>query len=1695
MNKKVQAPKFHEDSSSHNSSKSNLDVPEFVGEDTPAPTPIGNQQKGPQKSGEGGRFSQQLQDWLNLKEEQKLSSLAQTSDKQYESDEENKKKKKRHKRKRKRQRNNENIGEAPEERKSFQGSEMTTLEVWLAEKEQSLSDLPETPKLMQQGSFTSEGVAVSVHPELYHEDIDKIKKEFNVPSKTMHIFQQVQLFVQKIVIRKEFEKVVLLLIVASCVMQAIDDPTTDETTLGYEIISYTLTALFAMEMLLKMIAFGLKGYFNNSWNWLDFLVVCEGLYEMAGEGEIKISFLRALRSLRPLRSVKFLPGVAVVVGGMMRSLKALGYVVLVFFLVLLMASLFANLLWQGTFQNQCLQSYYLNESSTAICSLSGSDSDSTTNENQWCSVLSSSGGYECSGDDVCTATGTNPNGFMSFDNVGYAMIVLFQVSTLDSWNAIMVYTQHVMGEYTIVFFMLVILVGSYTLVNLVIATILDDISTAMEEEENKAASELSNVARFWISNTKIETEEGSKDDVLIKVAPASTAESTLDITILKPDGDGSTGLELGWETETAQENGEPVQVLSIEDNAPEEVKEKFDIGDWIVSINGSAIYTLKDIKRAKKHILAGEPMKFKIQRSATPKNILESAPVDCFDGEKIELENASKTQGIVQTIQSCRSKLRDMVNNQTSKFNLFMFFLIAVNSTILAVDGHGVTKEERKFIRGTNFFLNKLFLLEFFFKLAVLGFKDYFRDPYNLFDAFCAVGAVLDAILRGYESGVLVILRAMSIFKLCRIMRFSKTWNRLHEAYSVISASAQNMLPALILLMLCLFIFTILGMELFGTADHGDRIRFDSFSWSFIQIFLIIVGDGWSDQMYQFIETADYTHWASVFFLVLVIIGQYIILNLVLAIVLDGGDDYASKIKLGRLVAKIFRKQVVRSAFNHWLRESRSMPARERKNSHASTILSAESIDITKFREKEHEVDFGRIPTQTMSKRDDFVHTLQVFSEEQQNAQVWAPSKLGEKCKQVLQTKIYFILISGAILASTILLFCEPGGGVTEGNLILAEAALCSIFILELVMKVLANSFRASSEGLLRTPWNLLDIFLVIVSAIHVTLFYAGAASSLSEKVLAVCASFRPMRLGIRSKSFKDMIKSLSASIKGVSSVLILLILAWFIYAVVGVHLFRGLIYSCSDPDFPEGAYRHGKFDANGTWISPPCSGTWVNPATGEEEYRDYEWKRDYFHFDNVFAAMWTLWLFMVLENWTDVLWNVVDGYKIDHQPVTNYNLWRFLYFFIGLMLFGFYLINLSVGVIADTYVRISTENEEHMEMTEEDYMVYEDFEALKRVRPLVLPKVPQNKVSKIFYKIATSPKFEALVTGLLFLVAGVMATYHDGQSDALSEFQSTAEQVFTYLFVVEAADHDTGHYFTSARFLFDFFVTAVCVFDTVFLTYLLDCSGNSSAYISMLRGLRVLRLFRLCLLIEGTKKVLRVAMYPLQTLLCILYIIGISIIVFGQTGVALFSGYHIDEYDMDYQNFEKLQYAIQLLYICSTGEMWVDYKSYMSDAGMNLYVTDIYFLIFIIFQQFLLVNLFVVIVCHTYDILKQQKLEDNKNDFVQLYAQFDPQAKTGLKRHEVFQMLATLGRPLGLGKNASFVALQWRVDLIMHQQDEGNLQRLLLACYGLTIYDPSIEMGNRTCALCLLRAKSVCKIYRFLSTSIRRWREKVVRQ
>ncbi|KAG5832556.1 hypothetical protein ANANG_G00292390, partial [Anguilla anguilla] len=83
----------------------------------------------------------------------------------------------------------------------------------------------------------------------------------------------------------------------------------------------------------------------------------------------------------------------------------------------------------------------------------------------------------------CYTGDRNPHkGAINFDNIGYAWIVIFQVITLEGWVEIMYYVMDAHSFYSFIYFIFLIIIGSFFMINLCLVVIASQFSETKQRE-------------------------------------------------------------------------------------------------------------------------------------------------------------------------------------------------------------------------------------------------------------------------------------------------------------------------------------------------------------------------------------------------------------------------------------------------------------------------------------------------------------------------------------------------------------------------------------------------------------------------------------------------------------------------------------------------------------------------------------------------------------------------------------------------------------------------------------------------------------------------------------------------------------------------------------------------------------------------------------------------------------------------------------------------------------------------------------------------------------------------------------------------------------------------------------------------------------------------------------------------------------
>uniref|UniRef100_G3N292 Voltage-dependent T-type calcium channel subunit alpha n=1 Tax=Bos taurus TaxID=9913 RepID=G3N292_BOVIN len=332
-------------------------------------------------------------------------------------------------------------------------------------------------------------------------------------------------------VRTWFECISMLVILLNCVTLGMYQPCDDMDCLSerckiLQVFDDFIFVFFAMEMVLKMVAlgiFGKKCYLGDTWNRLDFFIVMAGMVEYSLDLQnINLSAIRTVRVLRPLKAINRVPSMRILVNLLLDTLPMLGNVLLLCFFVFFIFGIIGVQLWAGLLRNRCfleenftiqgdvaLPPYYQPEEDDEmpfICSLSGDNGIMGCHE---IPPLKEQGRECClSKDDVydfgagrqdlnasglcvnwnryynvCRTGSANPHkGAINFDNIGYAWIVIFQVITLEGWVEIMYYVMDAHSFYNFIYFILLIIVGSFFMINLCLVVIATQFSETKQRE-------------------------------------------------------------------------------------------------------------------------------------------------------------------------------------------------------------------------------------------------------------------------------------------------------------------------------------------------------------------------------------------------------------------------------------------------------------------------------------------------------------------------------------------------------------------------------------------------------------------------------------------------------------------------------------------------------------------------------------------------------------------------------------------------------------------------------------------------------------------------------------------------------------------------------------------------------------------------------------------------------------------------------------------------------------------------------------------------------------------------------------------------------------------------------------------------------------------------------------------------------------
>ena len=251
--------------------------------------------------------------------------------------------------------------------------------------------------------------------------------------------------------------------------------------------------------------------------------------------------------------------------------------------------------------------------------------------------------------------------------------------------------------------------------------------------------------------------------------------------------------------------------------------------------------------------------------------------------------------GIYGMIVKLRGYLRDFV--LSSFFDNLMTLAVAINTIVLSLDRHGISESDEATLTSMNTYFTYIFIGEMGLKLIGQGPVGYLQDRMNYLDGMVVILSIFElAFLSG--GGAFSAFRAFRImrtFRVLRVARLLKSMQSMQEIIDVIARSMSSFLYLAVLLLLFVFIYALLGMQTFGGKfdfeDGKPRANFDSFHNSFVTVFQLLTMENWQVILYDTMRSDVNKVLTAVYLISWIFIGNFMLLQLFLAILLDSFSD------------------------------------------------------------------------------------------------------------------------------------------------------------------------------------------------------------------------------------------------------------------------------------------------------------------------------------------------------------------------------------------------------------------------------------------------------------------------------------------------------------------------------------------------------------------------------------------------------------------------------------------------------------------------------------------------------------------------------------------------------------------------------------------------------------------------------------
>uniref|UniRef100_A0A8C1NUD7 Calcium channel, voltage-dependent, T type, alpha 1H subunit a n=1 Tax=Cyprinus carpio TaxID=7962 RepID=A0A8C1NUD7_CYPCA len=1460
----------------------------------------------------------------------------------------------------------------------------------------------------------------------------------------------------------------MLVILLNCVTLGMFQPCEDlkcqsEWCVVLQAFDDCIFAFFAVEMVIKMIAlgiFGSKCYLGDTWNRLDFFIVMAGMMEYSLDGHnASLSAIRTVRVLRPLRAINRVPSMRILVTLLLDTLPMLGNVLLLCFFVFFIFGIVGVQLWAGLLRNRCFMPdnvkapYYMNEEgedNPFICSANKENGMLRCSqvphlkEGVECTLNASPPGHAYSGLDgtgnsscvnwnqyynECKPGELNPHkGAVNFDNIGYAWIAIFQV---------------ICGNYI---GFCVSQVGSFFMINLCLVVIATQFSET-KQRENQLMQEQR--ARYL-----------SNDSTLASYSePGSCYEEMLRYIshLYRKVKRRASRIYSGWQSKRRKKvnpNSGPSPVTASGPGEALEMRSITTGPQLTVSSQPTAMHSLSSRTQSVHSIYQGDFQEAPQGQTSTPVGVPALGRLN-GKGRRGSDENMgcdySRSEGdvvyefshgaefkpcrgshhkileernrLAQYWDDFRDRLRRIVDSKY--FNRGIMIAILINTLSMGIEYHEQPEELTNILEISNIVFTSMFVLEMLFKLLAFGMFGYIKNPYNIFDGIIVVISVWEII--GQADGGLSVLRTFRLLRVLKLVRFLPA---LRRQLVVLMKTMDNVATFCMLLMLFIFTFSILGMHLFGCKfslkmENGDTIpdrkNFDSLLWAIVTVFQILTQEDWNVVLYN--GMASTTPWAALYFVALMTFGNYVLFNLLVAILVEGFQAEVTKhlLQLAQFQHIPLLSQTSprrspchpRGSGSNWGSRRSSWnslgraPSLKRKDTSGEreSLLSGDGRGSFEDEDLEGErlanisgsslqhpssLDIPELPqTPSFSSLGDYhdcngrslfwfrlKSTFEAYKpkwckdHEEWSLYLFSPqNKFRMMCQRLISHKLFDHVVLVFIFLNCITIALERPSIQPSVSLLKCSHGM---------VQVVALGFCAGKHSYLQSTWNVLDGVLVSVSLIDilVSLAYTGGNRILGIlRVLRLLRTLRPLRVISRAPGLKLVVETLITSLRPIGNIVLICCAFFIVFGILGVQLFKGKFYHCEGGDTKNITNKLDCIQAN------------------------YKWIRRKYNFDNLGQALMSLFVLSCKDGWVNIMYDGLDAVGVDMQPERNHNPWMLLYFISFLLIVSFFVLNMFVGVVVENFHKCRQDQEE-----EEARLREEKRQRLlekKRRKAQQRPYYADYSPARLYiHTLCTNHYLDLFITCIIGINVVTMSIEHFNQPRYLEEGLKYCNYVFTIIFIIEALLKLVA--FGFRRFFKDRWnqLDLAIVLLSIMGITLEEIKMNAAlpinpTIIRIMRVLRIARVLKLLKMATGMRALLDTVMQALPQVGNLGLLFMLLFFIYAALGVELFGKLECNDNNpceglSRHATFENFGMAFLTLFRISTGDNW---NGIMKDTlreclpnESNCFsylplVSPIYFVTFVLMAQFVLVNVVVAVLMKHLEESNKEAKEDAEMD------------------------------------------------------------------------------------------------------------------